>query len=167
LLRECLLLSLKTIVRAEKEYIRQKLRSELERARIGMGSQEKGIDFKKYILILKNATLAVQIIPFVYSFIYLLILSIYPHVSEPFEEVLDTLFYISPLFMAGILILSKILHLCKWHRTACVLPLFPQIISFIDYYVIELTEVEAYVTDFTISTMAILLLMAAYNVFFK
>lgn len=131
-----------------------------------MESRESRADFKRYILILRNATLAVQIIPFVYSFIYILILLSYGDVSEDTAVVLDTLFYISPLQIVGFLILSRVLRLCKWHRMACLLPIFPQAISFVDYYIIELTEVEGYLTNMTTVVMSALLLFSAYKVFF-
>lgn len=115
---------------------------------------------------MRNATLAVQIIPFVYSFIYILILLSYGDVSEDTAVVLDTLFYISPLQIVGFLILSRVLRLCKWHRMACLLPIFPQAISFVDYYIIELTEVEGYLTNMTTVVMSALLLFSAYKVFF-
>ena len=69
--------------------------------------------------------MAVQIIPFAYTFIYILVLFAYGNISDETASMLDTLFYISPIQIVGLLILSKILHLCKWHRMACVLPLFP------------------------------------------
>lgn len=37
----------------------------------------------------------------------------------------------------------------------------------IDYYIIELTEIEALVTNLLTISMVILLLVAAYNVFLK
>lgn len=115
---------------------------------------------------MRNATLAVQIIPFAYTLIYIFVLFSYGHISEEAASSLDTLFYISPIQIVGLLILSKVLHLCKWHRMACVLPLFPQVVSFIDYYIIALTEIEAYVTNIITIIMSVLLLVSAYKVFF-
>ena len=43
----------------------------------------------------------------------------------------------------------------------------PQVVSFIDYYIIELTEIAAQVNIILYGSMAILLLVAAYNVFMK
>ena len=130
-----------------------------------MGNPESGVDFKKYITILKNTTLAVQIIPFVYSSIYIFILFPYYQMSEDTAALLDTLFYISPIQIVFFLILSRLLHLCRWHRMASVLPLFPQVVSFVDYYIIELTEIEVLVTSGLTALMAILLLISAYKVF--
>lgn len=87
--------------------------------------------------------------------------------SESAQVLCDTLFYISPLIIVAHLVYSRILHLCKWHKTACVIPIFPQVVSMIDYYIIELTEIEALVTNLLTISMVILLLVAAYNVFLK
>lgn len=85
--------------------------------------------------------------------------------SEESIAVFDTLFYISPLVILAFLVFSKILHLCKWHRMACALPLFPQIVSFFDYYLVALTEIEAHITNALTITMSLLLLYSAYKVF--
>lgn len=122
---------------------------------------------RRLILTLRSITLAVQIIPFIYASLFVLDFILYASLSEQAQQVFDTLFYTSPFVAASNLVFSKILHLCKWHKTACVLPLFPQAVSFVDYYIIELTEIEALVTDFLTLTMVILLIVAAYNVFLK
>ena len=131
-----------------------------------MDNKEKGVDFKKYIIILKKATRTVQLIPFAYTVFYIAVLISYSFASEPVLKALDTIFFVSPLCMSGMLILSKVLHLCNWHRMACILPLIPQVFSFIDYYIINLTEIEAASVNWIIIAMSILLLISAYKVFF-
>lgn len=91
----------------------------------------------------------------------------YTSASEQTMVVLDTLFYISPLFVVSHLVYSKILHLCAWHKTACVVPLIPQAVNLVDYYLISLSEIEAMVFTLTIIAMVIILFVAAFNVFFK
>lgn len=122
---------------------------------------------RKYFSILRGITLSVQIMPFIYSAIYIVIFILYTTASEQTIAILDTLFYISPLFAICHLVYSRILHLCAWHRTACIVPLIPQAVNFVDYYLVSLSEVEATVFNLTASAMTILLLLAAYNVFFK
>lgn len=92
---------------------------------------------------------------------------LYLFVSENARYVLDTLLYVSPIVVLGFLFLSTILELCKWHKTACSLPIFPQILVFIDQYVIDLTQIESYISIATPIVMGVLLLYAAYNVFMK
>lgn len=116
---------------------------------------------------LRYITLAVQIIPFVYSGLYIIAMVLYLFVSENARYVLDTLLYVSPIVVLGFLFLSIILELCKWHKTACSLPIFPQILVFIDQYVIDLTQIESYISIATPIVMGVLLLYAAYNIFMK
>lgn len=133
-----------------------------------MENHEQRVDSIKYLVSkLRYITLAVQIMPFVYSFIYILCLVAYLFCSEPILVLLNTLSYVSPVVIIGFLIESKILKLCKWHKTACILPILPQILVFVDYYIIELTEIEAYIAIATPIALSILLLIAAYNVFVK
>lgn len=131
-----------------------------------MESQESRVDFKRLINILRRITLAVQIAPFVYSAIYILVISVYSFASDDILSLLDTLFYVSPFLVCFHLVYSKILHFCKWHRTACVVPLVPQIVNIIDYYVISFSEVEAFIFTLMIISMTTILIVSAYNVFF-
>lgn len=105
--------------------------------------------------------------PFIYTVPYIITLVASYYLTYDAARVFDTLFYVSPIVVAGLIVLSKLLCLCKWHKTACVLPLFPQVISFIDYYIIELTEVAAQVNIILFASMTILLLVAAYNIFMR
>jgi len=116
---------------------------------------------------LRAITLTAQIIPFVYSALYILCMILYVTAGENVIRVVDTLFYVSPTVVAMFLIESRILKLCKWHRRACALPLLPQIAVFIDYHVYPLGSVAAYMAICIPAIMSILLLIAAYNVFLK
>lgn len=130
--------------------------------------QDQNIDKIKYVINkLRYITLAVQIIPFIYSFLYIICSCLYLFCPESLLLVVDTLFYVSPIVVLGFLVESKILKLCRWHKTACILPVIPQAIVFIDNFVIELTVYEAYISIATPIVLSILLLFAAYNVFMK
>ena len=132
-----------------------------------MEQDQRHLDLAELVKKLRYTTVAVQIMPFVYTVLYLIsILSSFV-VSEETMRSLDSLFYVSPVVVAGMLLLSKLLRLCRWHKTACLLPVIPQVVSFVDYYIIELSELAAQVNVILFSSMAILLLVAAYNVFFR
>ena len=122
---------------------------------------------KRLINKLRYTTLAVQIAPFAYSALYIITLVLYLFCPEPVLMVLDTLFYVSPITVCILLILSRILECCIWHKSACILPLLPQILVFIDRHIVELTEAESYIAIITPILLSILLLFAAYNVFIK
>lgn len=82
-------------------------------------------------------------------------------------RIFDSLFYVSPVTVAAFLILSNLLHLCKWHKMACVLPILPQVVSFVDYYIIELSQQAAELNILVTGSMAVLLILTAYKTFFK
>ena len=132
-----------------------------------MDSQDRRADLKRLVDTLRRVTTAAQVLPFIYSAISIVLLAVYNIVPESVQMLLDTLFYVSPVTVVAFLIFSKLLRLCKWHKTACVLPLVPQAISIFDYYIINLTVPEVLIANTTIIIMAILLLVAAYKVFFK
>lgn len=132
---------------------------------------EEGLELdsriKRLVKVLRGITLSVQIVPFVCGAIYIAVFVAYMFASDEVMTAMDTLFYISPLFCVAHLLYSRILHLCAWHRAACLVPLFPQVMNFIDYYLISFSEVQAQIFNFTAITMTAVLLIAAYNVFLK
>lgn len=132
-----------------------------------MDSQDRRADLKRLIDTLRRVTTAVQILPFIYSAISIILLAVYNIVPEVVQMILDTLFYVSPVTIVAFLLLSKLLHMCKWHKTACFLPVVPQAVSLTDYYIINLTIPEVWVANSLVIVMSALLLIAAYKVFFK
>ena len=132
-----------------------------------MESQERNIGLIKHLVNkLRRVTLAVQIMPFVYTGLYVVAMILYLFCSDIVCFWVDSLLYVSPLIISGFLVLSNILELCAWHRTACLLPFIPQVFVGIDYFW-GLTEIESYISIITPAVMAILLLIAAYKVFFS
>lgn len=91
---------------------------------------------------------------------------LYLYADETVMTILDTLLYVSPVIVIQFLILSKILRLCRWHKLACILPVFPQIPVILDHTVVKFSEraVDAHVI--TMMVMSFLLLISAYKVFF-
>ena len=132
-----------------------------------MGQDRKTLDLEGLVKKLRYVTLAVQLMPFIYTVPYVVSIIASYFLSYDSARIFDTLFYVSPVTVGAFLVLSKLLRLCRWHKTACILPLLPQVVSFIDYYIIELTEVAAQVNIILFGSMALLLLVAAYNVFMK
>ena len=105
--------------------------------------------------------------PFVYTSIYLICMFFYWFASETVLAILDTLFYVSPIVVVQFLVLSKSLRLCKWHKTACSLPLIPQVTVVLDHTFVKFSENVAIYSVATMMIMSVLLLIAAYNVFLK
>ena len=126
------------------------------------------LDRIKYLIgKLRSITLAAQIMPFAYSALYIFCMALYVSAPDNIVRVADTLFYVSPAVVVMFLIESRILKLCKWHKTACSLPLVPQIAVFIDWHMCPLSTAGAYIAIAVPAVMSILLLVAAYNVFLK
>lgn len=125
-------------------------------------------DAIKYVVSkLRAITLAVQIIPFAYTSIYIITLILYLFASEEVLTILDTFLYVSPIIIICMIVESKVLKLCRWHKTACTLPAIPQINIIIDRYIYEFSIRAEIIHLSIILLMSILLLIASYNVFLK
>ena len=125
------------------------------------------LDLEGLIKKLRSVTIAVQIMPFIYTLLYLVCMVFYLFADESTLTALDTLFYVSPLVVAEFLVLSYALRLCKWHRMACLLPLIPQIMVGLDSTFLFFSGRVAVYSIVTLAIMSALLLIAAYNVFFR
>ena len=92
---------------------------------------------------------------------------LYLFCSDGIIKFCDMMFYVSPVTIVAFLILSKLLRLCIWHKTACVLPILPQAVALLDFYVLRFPwSVSVSIIIMSIVMFA-LLLIAAYNVFMK
>ena len=116
--------------------------------------------------ILRRVKKAVQLSPFVYAFAYIVILLLYDTASDMVLDVLDDLFYVSPVVIVINLVYSRILKMCAWHKTACLLPLIPEIANMSEEFPIEFTISQAQIINYASAITSILFLIAAYKVFF-
>lgn len=91
---------------------------------------------------------------------------LYLFADERTITILDTLLYVSPIVIVQFLILSKALRLCGWHKTACSLPLIPQITVLLDNTFVSFSRHAAEYSVITMIIMYVLLLISAYKVFF-
>ena len=122
---------------------------------------------KRLILTLRDITLAVQIAPFVISLLYILGITAQLLFSGDTSWLFSIILYTPPPIILIMMIFSRMLHLCKWHRLACALPLVPFCFTMIDAYLIELSDIAVWILNGLAIAMIIMLLMAAYNVFLK
>ena len=119
------------------------------------------------ILKLRSITRTVQIMPFVYAFVYVIALCCYLFVPDSAMTFLDTMLYVSPIVTAGNLVQSRILKLCNWHKAACLVPVLPQANIIFGSYIYRLSSVAVMAHLFLVVAMIILLLISAYKVFLK
>lgn len=117
--------------------------------------------------ILRKVTHAVKVYPFVVAFIQMIAMMLYNVLPESMLYFLDLFGYSSVVQIIFLLFLSKKLHLCKWHRLECVLPLFGVAAVMIDWMIYEF-PIEA--TAFNVCICLMILCCSkvnAYHVFIK
>lgn len=127
--------------------------------------ERKGID--KIIWVARYSTVLVKAMPFVFAIFYLIGLSSYIWSSNTIIGCLDLVFYVSPMVILYELILSKIFHLCKWHRLECVLPMFGLIPVLVDQFIIEIGAYGQLTNWIIVVSVFTLSLINAYFVFLK
>lgn len=116
------------------------------------------------VVILRRVTNVVKVAPFVVAFFYLLTILSYMFMSDTFISILDFVVYTSPLCVVFLLILSRLLYLCKWHRLECVLPFICMLPALIDGF-IPLTSIATYINAITLIFLIVVSLVNAYFVF--
>lgn len=131
-----------------------------------MGKEREQLDLQGIVSILRQATKFVQLAPFLYAVVFILSLCLYFIGNDALSKWLDTLFYASPIFIGFALILSRLFRLCKWHRRACLIPLFPQIVGIVNYYIVELPMSVVFINLCVVIICTVLFLLSAYKVFF-
>lgn len=124
-------------------------------------------DIIAIVRILRKITALVKWFPFVYSLMFIATMCAYYWISEEVANSLDTILYTSPLFMLFILLLSRILKLCKWHRLQCCLPLYPIILVGVDKWICHIGRATTGFLIASVIALCILSLINAYFVFRK
>lgn len=127
--------------------------------------ERKGID--KIIWVARYSTVLVKAMPFVFAIFYLIGLSSYIWSSNTIIGYLDLAFYVSPIVILYELILSKIFHLCKWHRLECVLPLSGLMPVIVDKFIVEVGAYGQLTNWIIVVSVFTLSLINAYFVFLK
>lgn len=119
------------------------------------------------ILILRNVTLFVKVVPFVYAFLYILCMVVYMFCSDETATIVDMLFYVSPLTCLLFFGLSYTLKFCNWYRLQCCLPMFPLPFTLIDEFVYMFEETAVAVNLSIIVTIFTISLINTYFVFLR
>jgi hypothetical protein len=114
---------------------------------------------------LRKVTLYAKVLPFLYALSLLISMVVYLFDCETASNLCDLLSYTSPMVILALLILSKLLKLCKWHKLECCLPLLPLIVYGIDTYIYELSAIAATVNILMAICVFILSIFNAYKLF--
>lgn len=131
-----------------------------------MESRDRRSAVSAVIDILRRLTRIVQIAPFVYLLVYAGYLLFSWFLPEGVLGFLDSVVFLSPATSGGMLVLSRLLKLCKWHRTAILIPLSSQIEGYVDSFVVTFTENEIVAINVAIGLLAVAFVVLAFKHFF-
>lgn len=118
------------------------------------------------VRILKRLTRIVQIAPFVYLFflsVYMLSESVLPEwAARLFDNLLD-----APLYTTiGMLGIGRLLKLCEWFRTACLLPFTTKVGNYIDSFVYTFSQNEIVILHTVLSLLFLSFIYLTFRHFF-
>ena len=112
--------------------------------------------------------LAVQLAPFVYTLLFLVVFSLaFFSTNAAMLTAIDYFCFISPLVVLAHLVYSWMLRFCVWHRLACALPILPQIVDLYDTYISPFTVEQIIIVKATIIVTILLYFLFAYGTFFS
>lgn len=117
------------------------------------------------VRILRKATRIVQLAPFAYLAFYVAYMLLGYFASEEALCVADSLLTISPATTGMILVGSRLFKLCRWHKTACLLPMSSQVEGYVDSFIITFTQEEIIFINTAIGLAALTFLILAIKHF--
>lgn len=129
--------------------------------------KENAENLKRILAIIRNATKAIKIFPFVYILILLIVLPLMSYMEVDTATIVSGCVYLSPLLIAFLILLSYCVRLCFWHRLQCALPLVPQIVDFIDSHLYEYGEALATLNFAILIFLFVASLVNAFFVFIR
>ena len=119
----------------------------------------------RLVAVLRKVTRIVQLLPFA----YLLLLSVYLLAEYILPDwalgIADNVLNAPLVAIIGLLGVGKLLKLCSWFKTACVMPILPKIESWVDSFVITFTQEEILCINISIGIIALVFLVAAIRHF--
>lgn len=118
------------------------------------------------IRILRRLTRFVQVTPFVYLLFYGVYMIFGSLVPDGYLGVADSIACTTPVTTTALLLASRLLKLCRWHKVACLIPSASQIEGCVDTFVFQFTEIEITLINVSIGIAAILFFISAYKHFF-
>ena len=131
-----------------------------------MDNQEPGSVVKGLVDILRRVTRVTQIAPFVFLLFlafYLLTEYILPGWAL---RIADNVLNVPVYIIACMLGFGRLLKLCRWYITACLLPLLTKVASYVDSYIITLWQEEVIIVNTILGIGYLVFLVCAYRHFF-
>ena len=118
------------------------------------------------VAILRKITRIVQVAPFAYLLllaVYLISESVLPDWAVRISaNILDAPVYTT----MGMLLFGRILKLCSWFRTACLLPVVTKVEGYVDSFVYTLTQNEVVIVNAVLGVMFIIFIYVSFRHFF-
>ena len=118
------------------------------------------------VRILRILTRTVQIAPFAFLLLFAVYLIVSPFLPEWLLRLSDAVFNVPVYATAGLLGAGRILKLCPWFRTACLLPFTTKVESYIDSFVFTFTQNEIIIINVATGAVIISYIYLAYRHFF-
>ena len=118
------------------------------------------------VAVLRRVTRTVQLLPFAYLIIYAFALLTEPILPEGLFCLMDDMACVSPASMGVMLLASRMLKLCVWHKTACVLPFASRLTEYIDNYIVTFTQNEIVLINTLLGILVLAFIILAYRHFF-
>ena len=115
---------------------------------------------------MRRVTRLVQLAPFVYLAFYSVYLILGCFVPDDIVCLADGVMFSSPLATTAMLVLSRVLKLCRWHKTACLIPSASQIESIIDTYCFTFTQTEVVLINVLLGVISLVFLVVSNKHFF-
>ena len=111
---------------------------------------------------MRRITLAVTVLPFIYTALFVSVFCAYSFGSGPVLDIIDYFVFVSPIVVVAHLVYSRMLKLCVWHRIACSLPLLPQAVDQFDLHIHHFGHNAWIVMSTTIFVTIVLFLYCFY-----
>lgn len=121
--------------------------------------------YSPVVQILRRVTRTVQLLPFAYLFLYGAYMVLCPFASEEVLCFADSTLLVSPVAIGAMLLASRLLKLCKWHKIACLIPTGSQVEGYVDSYIFTFTQTEITIINITIGIVTFIYLTLAIRHF--
>ena len=131
-----------------------------------MDSQDQRSAVEAIVCALRKSTRIIRGFPFAYLFLFSIYMLIFPFMPEWISGIIDVSLVGNPLFVLLLLSMSRVLKLCAWHKTACIIPASTRIEGYIDSYIFTFTQNDLIVIHVCIGIIAIVFLAFAFKKFF-
>ena len=135
--------------------------------RLLMDSPDQRGAVSRLVLILRKITRVMQVLPFAYLFVLALYLLSEFALPGWAGRIADNVLNLPCLVFVGMIAAGRLLKLCAWHRAACLLPLGVKLESYVDAFIVSLTQIEVISLNTFFGVFYLSFLFLAYRHFFK